>query len=336
MNQPVGPTGPVTSVLASAFGAAAGGDGRVDTEHILAGLTIRHSGAAGRVLDEFDVTPVTATAALRNASGQWRSDDVADNGEDHPLDNLGLHRPVRYTSAARAALRRATVQAAAEGRTEPDPIDLLRALLADSNRAVELLDRCGVERDQLSRRLSGESTARRPDPVEPDLRRTRDILLGRAQYDPVSLPGRFAARFLRMASANYAQAPVGWVRLETDDQARRLGHRQPRTAHVLLAVLATYEVARAYPHMLGGSRRLYGGARALTELGVSYRAAREALIQVWDTVGPDPRRVAAYFRRRHDTTDVVHAILTGETSAVRVLTALGVPAERIRERARPE
>ena len=74
----------------------------------------------------------------------------------------------------------------------------------------------------------------------------------------------------------------------------------------------------------------YAGARALAETGtgLTYAAAREALA-ARDGPGAqppdrDPRRYRSYVDGRRDTTAVLAAILDGETSAVRLLAALGV------------
>jgi hypothetical protein len=129
---------------------------------------------------------------------------------------------------------------------------------------------------------------------------------------------------VRAVGANLARTPVSWIGMDAPDQAQRLGHRKVRTAHVLLAVLATYEVTRDLPHLVAGVQDRYAGARALADAGVTYARARAVVAD--EPPARDPRRYRSYVDGRNDTTAVVAAILTGDTSAARVLRELGVDA----------
>jgi hypothetical protein len=275
---------------------------------------------------------------LRNTVS-WQSDDGAGIEADYPLGDLewcggakGKRRQsMNYSRAARAALWRASTEAAAAGRTEFNTDDLMTALLAETNRAVELLENCGIDRDELLRHLSSGSPVTGPDSLDQNLRRTRDFLLGRISYQASGPSGWLADRFLRLLDVNYATAPAAWITVECGDQARRLGHRPPDTAHILLALLATHEVAQRYPHLVDDDR-LYAGARVLAQYGITYRAAREVATQTWGRPGRDTKSARTYLRRRRDTTAIILAILDGDTSAARTLAALGVAPEELRHR----
>jgi len=323
----------VTAALQGAYGAAAR-TGAVGTEHLLLGIS-RSSG--GRLLEEFGVTPVTVAEILRQAG--WTATDEAAPGDDTgPLGDLEWfgakqRKPMNYTGAARAALHRAIASAtAAAGGAEGaefDPADLLDALLAAPNRATEALDRSGVDARKVRDRLAG-GPAPEPAPVPADLRPTLDHVLGLSTYRAGSFSGRMAMRFLLAVGGNLARTPGPWADLEARDQAGRLGHRKPLTAHLVLALLAMHEVTTLRPHLIAGVTEKYAGARALAETGtgLTYAAAREALA-ARDGPGAqppdrDPRRYRSYVDGRRDTTAVLAAILDGETSAVRLLAALGV------------
>jgi hypothetical protein len=328
----------VRRALIGAFAAAAGG---VGTEHLLLGLVGTGGGEAGRILDEFGVTVVPLTDVLRQR--RWTVTDEAAEGEDTgPLGDLEWRpgkqrRPMNYTGAARAAMHRAIAAAAADGRTEFHRGDLLDALLAAAtataataattvaatapNRAVEVLERCGVDPARVRERLAGGDPVE-PVDVAPDLQPTVDHVLGRTRYEAAPFTRRVALGLLQAAGANLARTPVPWADLEARDQAARLGHRKVGTAHLLLALLAMHEVTQVLPHLVVDVADRYLGARTLAGTGLTYAATRAALAA--EAPGRDPRRYKSYVDARRDTTSLLAGILDGNTSAARLLAALGV------------
>jgi hypothetical protein len=325
-----GPDAGVRNTLSGALRAASRAPG-IGTEHLLVAL----AGAAGRtgsqrgaaeVLDEFGVTPVPLTDVLRQQ--EWTAtDEATPDAETGPLGDLerfGKKRnPVSYTGAARAALHHAIATAAAAGRTEFHAGDLLDALLAAPNRAVEMVERSGADPRRVRDRLAGGPA---PDPapagLAPDLHPTLDRVLGRARYRSGGFTSRMAHGILQATGGNLARTPVPWADSEAREQADRLGHPKVRTAHLLLALLAMEEVIRHAPHLAAAVAERYSGAVALVEAGATYAAARAAL--AGEPPGDDPRRYKSYVDGRRDTTDLVAAILDGNTSASRLLAALGV------------
>jgi hypothetical protein len=327
METAAGPDAGVRQALISAFAAGAGGAGEVGTEHLLLGLAGR--GAAGRLLDEFGVTLVPLTDVLRQR--RWDAADEAAGGDDTgPLGDLEWRpgkqrRPMNYTGAARAALHRAIAAAAADDRGEFHGGDLLDALLAATapNRAVEVLERCGVDPGRVRERLAGGEPGQTSG-VAPDLQPTVDHVLGRTRYEAAPFTRRIALGLLQAAGANLARTPVPWADLEARDQAARLGHRTVCTAHLLLALLAMHEVTRSLPHLVVDVPDRYAGARALAGTGLTYASARAALEA--EAPGRDPRRYKSYVDGPRDTTALLAGILDGGTSAARLLAALGVPS----------
>jgi hypothetical protein len=322
--------GPDAGVRRALIGARAASAAGIGTEHLLQGLTGMGSGEAGRILDEFGITVVPLIDVLRQR--RWTaSDEAAGTDETGPLgDDLEWRtgkqrRPMGYTGAARAALHRAIAAATADGRTDFHGGDLLDALLTPSpdapNRAVEVLERAGVDPRKVRDRLAGGEPARAPA-VAPDLQPTVDHLLGRTRYEAVPFARRVALGFLQAAGANLARTPGPWADVEARDQAARLGHRRVRTAHVLLALLAMHEVTEVLPHLVVDVADKYAGTRALAGTGLTYAAARAALSA--DPPGRDPRRYRSYVDGQRDTMSLLRAILDGDTSAARLLAALGV------------
>jgi Clp amino terminal domain, pathogenicity island component len=256
----------------------------VGTEHLLVGLTANpDSGPVSQALASAELTLPVLMAVLRTrdgGSGTWRSDEGAAAEQDgtpaEPWDRYPARRPFRYTPAARAALHRATMIASDQGASEIDDHHLLQGLLAVAdNRATELLRGCGVEPARLRERPSGAGPpATRDDPVPPELRPTRDALLGKARYPHRSLTARLTTGVLRLLAANLAETPVVWVELDAHDQARRLGASRTGTEHLLLAILAVHETLRWYPHMRPDSAaQRFAGGTVLAEAGLTYRAA---------------------------------------------------------------
>jgi hypothetical protein len=322
--------GPDAGVRQALIGAHAAGAAGIGTEHLLLGLVGMGAGDAGRILDEFGITVVPLTDVLRQR--RWTAtDEAAEGDETGPLgDDLEWrpgkqHRPMDYSGAARAALHRAIATAAADGRTAFHGGDLLDALLAvaeaEPNRAVEVLERAGVDPLRVRVRLAGGESVEAPG-VAPDLQPTVDHVLGRIRYENAPFARRMALGFLQAAGANLARTPGPWADLEARDQAARLGHRRVRTAHLLLALLAMHEVTGVLPHLVVDVADKYAGARALAATGLTYAATRAALSA--DPPGRDPRRYKSYVDVQRDTTSLLRAILAGDTSAARLLAALGV------------
>jgi hypothetical protein len=316
------PDAGVRSALAGACEASVR-TGSVGTEHLLLGLLPR--AVTGRVLGEFEVTAVPVVEVVRQAA--WTAPDEAAPGDDtRPLGDLEWSaakraKPMNYTGAARAALHRAIASAAAAERAEFGPEDLLDALLAAPNRASEALRRIGVDPRRVRERLAGGPAPERPA-IAPELEPTRDAVLGVAPYHVRGFAVRMAYSTLRATYANLARTPVPWAKMDAEDQARRLGHRTVCTAHLVLALLAMHEVTRDLPHLVTDVADRYAGVRALVGTGATYTAARAVLAA--EPPGRDPRRYRSYVDGRSDTTQVVRAILDGDTSASRLLVALGV------------
>lgn len=317
-------------VLAGARGAAR--NGRVGTEHLLIGLAGRFGKAAGAALAAVDVTGrVLVTVVGRRE--QWISADDAELAPDGP--SLGAaewyekpDRPMDYTSAARAALQRAVTGAGNDGRSELTPADVLLGLLEDErNRATEVLVECGVDLSTLRRALLTGEPVMVADRVEFNLRRTRDLLLGRTRYRGL---GVFGGLFGMLPTVVYhAQAPVLWAMHEAQDWARGEGRRRPATDDVLLAILATHEVAQSYQHLVGREKHRYDGGQLLADAGVRYETAWSAAQTHGVNLGRDPRPVKTYALRGkgypQTTGSLLNAITQdGDTRAARLLDILDV------------
>lgn len=282
-------------VLAGARGAAK--NGPVGTEHLLIGLAGRAGKAASAALQAVDA-PVRVLLTVVNWRDEWISPDEADLPPDAVSPGAVQwfdepDKPLHCTTAARAALHRAATAAGTGGRSRITPVDVLMGLLEDErNRAAEVLLACGVELAALRRALLAGEPVVVADRVEPDLRRTRDVLLGRARYRGLGLPGRLLARLPVLV--HQAQAPVLWTMQDARDRARGAGRRRPDTDDVLLAILATHEVAQRYQHLVGRQQHRYDGGQRLTDAGVRYRDALSAARTHACDLRPDPLPVKAY------------------------------------------
>ncbi|EMF58390.1 MULTISPECIES: Clp protease N-terminal domain-containing protein [Streptomyces] len=270
----------VVGILGAARGAQAGAGGAIGTEHLLAGITTAR-GPAREALVEEGATKTALLAVLRDRSrrdGAWSADD-APEASVASRDVLGDEgdRRARFTGAAAAALTAAMGHARREDAAKLGAVHLLRGLLEEDNRAVELLDACAISPQAVRARLDGHSGTRE-DGLDPLLHATRDVLLGRTHYRRMPFWLRW---LLRLGGGNWASSPAGWVRLETYEQARRLGHGVVGTEHVLLAILATHEVALRYPHLSRENApdqdTRYAGGERLARLGVDYASAYGAL-----------------------------------------------------------
>ncbi|MFH8614759.1 Clp protease N-terminal domain-containing protein [Streptomyces sp. NPDC017979] len=313
------------------------------SEHLLAGITDT-KGEARAALAAESVTKASVLAVLRDREGRadaWSGDDGAGDSISS-ADVLGEDGDRRrmLTGAAHRAFEHAMGEArrrkgadkstgsgsrAGSGSGKLTPEDLLRGLLADGdNRCAEVLALCGTTGDAVLARLDAGAAGTvdgddLPAGLDPRLRPTRDALLGRSRY-----PMPFWLRWLT-GGVNWAARPTAWIRLETESQARLLGHDRAGTEHVLLAVLATHEVARAHPHMLAEGAQepddRYLGGERLAALGVDYAAARRALAAD-DVLGGDVRPADSYVDAADDdrgTGPLVESLLQEGTRALRLV-----------------
>ncbi|MER8235235.1 Clp protease N-terminal domain-containing protein [Streptomyces sp. NPDC094049] len=376
-------------ILGAARGARSSTGGPIGSEHLLAGITSA-KGAAREALGAEGATKVALLAVLRDRmdrDGAWRSDDDAEHVVTEQ-DVLGAEgeRRTRYTGAAARALTAAMEQARREDVKKFGAAHLLRGLLEGDNRAVEALCACGIAPGAVLARLddgtgrtgttggpsapsttgttrtasapgtpgsiqdiSGTGTAdSRADGLDPLLHATRDVLLGHDHYRRAPFWTRW---LLKVGGVNWASQPASWVRMETYEQARRLGGGTAGTEHVLLAVLATHEVALRYPHLAGerspGHGSPYAGGERLVRLGVDYASVHRALTSgrprltsdarpveqyLGGALGPDPKRTPGAAARSGGeqpadpgTGPLVEALLAEETRARQLVDALSSP-----------
>lgn len=276
-------------ILGAARGGALATDGEaIGTEHLLAGISTSR-GAARQALADEGATQTALLAVLRDRRGRddaWSGADDAE-GSVGAQDVLGEHgdRGGRLTGAAARALTAAMGQAQREGAAKFSADHLLRALLEEDNRAVETLGVCGISPQVVGDRLDGGTggtggtggaggTGSQEDGLAPLLHATRDVLLGRSHYRHLSFWRRW---LVKSAGVNLASKPAWWVGMETYEQARRRGDKAVGTEHVLLAILATHEVALRYPHLAGERAPTpdtrYTGGERLARLGIDYASA---------------------------------------------------------------
>ncbi len=308
--------------------------GRVDdpvcTDDLLVGAA--SPGPAAAILDAVELTPTVARTVSRHQRRTWSSTDAGGIGPDGPTTLVMAEKgePAHFTPAAAEAMRRAAAAAAAEGRPTCSPVDIARALLDDpDNRAVEMLTFCGVDIPALRQALQSGQPAVVPDRLDPELLRMRDILLGRDKYPKPSGWRNWLLSLAVSSRLNYAEHPLIWIRMEAFEQARRAGRARPGTDDVLLAALATHQVARAYPHLSQPARDRYNGAQSLADAGLRYRAAYEV---AQDTdLGTDPQSLRSYVASMpKDTATLLRLVLVGQDNrATRLLTALGVDPARL-------
>ncbi|MFG3258327.1 Clp protease N-terminal domain-containing protein [Streptomyces sp. NPDC048172] len=330
-------------ILGAARGARPDAEGPIGSEHLLAGITTA-KGAAREALAAEGATKVALLAVLRDRAerdGAWSVDDDAEGavtGKDI-LGEDGEER-IRYTGEAARALTAARERAGRAGAKKFGAEQLLRGLLDGENRAVEVLGACGVSPQAVLDRLDGGAGSAASDggqgeDLGPLLHATRDVLLGHRHYRRAPWWMRW---LLKRSGINWAARPAWWVRMETYEQARRLGSDTVGTEHVLLAVLATHEVALRYPHLAGegdpapGSR--YAGGERLARLGLDHASVHGALV-AGDRVRltSDARPVEQYIDATADadgretapdpgTGPLVEALLGEETRARLLVDAL--------------
>lgn len=329
----------VIGVLGAARGGMLATDtAAIGTEHLLAGLS-GAKGAARDALANEGATQTALLAVLRDRMGRddaWSGTDDAEGSVD-AQDVLGEHgdRGRRLTGAAARALTAATGQAQREGAAKFGAVHLLRALLEEDNRAVETLGVCGIAPQAVRDRLDGGTgstgtggTGGREDGLSPLLHPTRDILLGRDHYRHLSFWKRW---LVKSGGTNLASKPAWWVAMETYEQAHRLGDRKVGTEHVLLAVLATHEVALRYPHLAREGAPVpdtrYAGGERLAGLGVDYASVHSALTGDRVRLTSDARPVKQYVEQYVAETEpgtgpLVESLLREETRARQLVDAL--------------
>lgn len=289
----------------------------VGTQHLLRGL-IQDRGI-GEQLQAYDVTPAVLALMVRG--------EVPETGVQPRLLSPSSHELVNFSDAAAAALERCQAQPSLGGGDERLPVDLLLALLTDSqNRATSILLECGVNLDELRESLREGRVPARTEALAPELHRTRDALLGRVRYRPQTrgVLGRLQRLALRLSTENFAAAPVLWTRLEADELAREQGRPRMASDDVLLALLNTHQVALAYPHLVGPAKGKYGGGQALLAAGIDQarvRAVRASTDLGKDAVSP-PRASADWGQ---DTRQILDDLVFVEGNrSTRLLKALGV------------
>ncbi|MBE4738375.1 Clp protease N-terminal domain-containing protein [Streptomyces caniscabiei] len=332
-------------ILGAARGARSGSGGALGTEHLLAGITTS-KGPAREALASEGATKTALLAVLRHRQDREAAWSAADDPEASvdAREVLGESdgRSDRFTGAAAKALTAAMRHAEREGAAKFGAPHLLRALLDEDNRAVELLGACGITPRAVRARLDGSGDGTGDGTtgggLTPLLHGTRDRLLGRDHYR--NLP--FWKRWLiKRSGINWASRPSRWVDMEAHELAHRLGADTVGTEHVLLAVLATHEVASHHPHLAEENAPTpdlrYTGGERLTALGLDYAAVHRALAGS-DRVRllPDPHPLTHYLAAPTPTpTDdlppdpgtgpVVESLLNGPTRAHQLITTLTAP-----------
>ncbi|MFE3114885.1 Clp protease N-terminal domain-containing protein [Streptomyces niveus] len=320
----------IVGILGAARGARGDAEAPIGTEHLLAGLTTA-KGPAREALADVGATKIALLTVLRNRKdddGAWSTaDDAQASVVSEDILGEDGDRRTHYTGAAARALTAAMGDARRTDAAKFGADHLLRGLLEEENRAVELLAVCGITPQAVRARLDG-GPGSREDALDPLLHPTRDVLLGRGQYRRVSFWMRW---MIKLSGVNWASVPAGWARLETFEQARRLGGGTVGTEHVLLAILATHEVALQHPHLSGESQ--YAGGERLAALGIDYASAHQALTTPNHLhLPPDPHPAEQYINESSPlnldpktdpgTGPLLEALLSEDTRARRMVEAL--------------
>ncbi len=279
----------------------------------------------------------SSTDTILRSARHLAAESSAATGSDHLLTALVLHsEPVKELLDAFDVTPTVAAHVFRQGvptrHTAPDvPFDssatdlaLLAALIHDDrSHAASLLAECGVDAAEVRAAIVSGHLPRRPDPIKPALRECRDRLLGRRAF-----PGfRFRAFGIIPIKFNYAPAPLMWARWEADLIAKGQW-RRTRTDDVLVTMLGTFEVAAAYPHLIGPDPEVYAGTRRLLSAGLDHDQA-SALSAAAD-LGTDairPSRLLSNPNRepRHTThlLDMLHR--NADTRSARLLS-LALPA----------
>ncbi len=298
-----------------------GGAEVIGTHHLLIGLSTGRSGARD-LLEGAELTHTVLVTVLRSRRELWARDE----GAPAPVRFPDIGKTEQVSGAAIAALERYL----AGGRQEPE--SLLAAVLHDEDAlAATVVRECGADLSLLRRAVVDPSVLRVPDRVPAGLAAMRDRLLGRTKY---GFPGlRNLSLAIAVASRpNWAQTPVMWIKLEADERARQRGGA--RTDDLLVALLAAYEVASAYPHLLAeAAPGQYDGARALAEAGL--RAEELASASATLDLGADavgPRTLLKPGRSwPADTSALLERLLAHDDNrSVRLLRELGADLRALR------
>ncbi|GAA3594316.1 hypothetical protein GCM10022223_06690 [Kineosporia mesophila] len=291
-------------------------DETVGTHHLLRGMM--HTPPVRDALDAYDVT-----VPILRGRVQLESDETGDRGRMLAV----TVKPTQFSSAAAAALDRAQDSPSVTGRADRGPVDVLLAILGDSQcRATGILAECGVDIAELREVLREGRVPARHERLPASLHRTRDALIGRVRYQP---QGRGVTGWLRkvalhLTDRNLAAEPVFWVRLEADELARENGRRMS-SDDVLLALLTTHQVALAYPHLVGGEQHRYGGGQALLAAGLDHERVRDtmAVTDLGRDAVPPPSTFGDW---PQDTRQVLERLVRVEGNrSARLLKVLGSP-----------
>ncbi|BEL07365.1 hypothetical protein Q0Z83_055560 [Actinoplanes sichuanensis] len=260
------------------------------------------------MLDAFDITPAVLRAVLRER--------VIGDGPAPPVAAVVRgHATLPLTAGVRAAL----VRCAAYHSGTRTSQQLLATILDDPGTgAVTLLRFCGADVEAVRRALRTGQPPARAERLPARLWAVRDKLIGRQQYRGRGLRD-FLMSVVTRSSVNHAAAPVLWASLEADDMAKRQG-RPTRTDDVLLAMVTTFEVAEAYPHLAGSAADQYDGIRTLlADLDRDELAAAVAAAS-----GDDEVPLHRLLKSEPDTTALLRALTAHPgTRASRVLQSLG-------------
>ncbi|MBD3006486.1 hypothetical protein [Streptomyces sp. 5-10] len=119
-------------------------------------------------------------------------------------------RSLTLSTAGAAALARCQEQPSVAGQgAERSPADLLVAILDDpSCAAVSYLNGCGVDVVALRQAVRLGQVPVVEDAVPPELRSTRDALVGRRRYKPRELGQFWTTLLVRLMSINAAAHPA--------------------------------------------------------------------------------------------------------------------------------
>ncbi|MFF4448529.1 Clp protease N-terminal domain-containing protein [Streptomyces sp. NPDC001502] len=241
-------------------------------------------------------------------------------------------RSLTLSTAGAAAFARCRQQPSVTGQgIERSPADLLVAILDDpSCGAVSFLNGCGVDVVALQRAVRSGQVPAVEDAVPPELRSTRDALVGRRRYKPRELGQFWTTLLVRVMPMNAAAHPVLWARLEAGELAGQHGGKV-RTDDVLLGMLRTYAVAQAYPHLTKAAKADYDGGRILVETGVDHERVRAVMARTdlgRDTVPP---RELLKDTMAGGTCDLLDRLLSEPGNrSVRLLAALDVEPAALR------
>lgn len=245
----------------------------------------------------------------------------------------GRDEALTLSAAGAAALARCQEQPSVSGRGDDrSPTDLLAALLDDpSSSAVTFLDGYGVNVVALREAVRSGQVPVVEDSVPPELRSTRDALVGRRRYQPRELGQFWTTVLVKWLPMNPGAHPALWARLEAGELAEEHGGKV-RTDDILLGLLRTYAVAQAYPHLTKSAETDYDGGRVLVEAGVDHE--RVSTVRAGTDLGEDrlPPLKLLKDTMGGGTSALLDRLLSEpESRSVRLLKALGVDPAGLRQ-----